>query len=380
MVTSLRQMFYRQYNLTSIDVWTVDTSAVTDMSFMFDNDKITSVDLSNFDTSSVTSMGSMFNSCRQLTSLDLSGFDTRNVKDMTSLLMDCEYLQILNISNFNTSNVTSMISMFYGCRALTSINIEHFDFSNVTSMISMFYGCRALTSVTGFAGKDIHSCTDVNNMFFDCDNIKDFDFSGANLSGVTDMSTMFERCNPESVSFKNADLSSVTDMSRMFFVQGGRLKTADFSGCDLSKVTDISSMFAFQTNLTEVNFGLNMDNVQNADSAFLNCSSLRDFPRIHFAGDSVNISRLCAVAGGSGAMIGDLGNYPDISGGTITSMDYAFANQPNMEMIGLFSNIGLTAAPTQAFAGCSGLKKVYTTQPENEYILAALNTDLPDKK
>lgn len=198
------------------------------------------------------------------------------------------------------------------------------------------------------------------------------------MSGVTDMSKMFGSCNPESVSFKNADLSSVTDMHGMFSVQGGRLKTADFSGCDLSKVTDISNMFAFQTNLTAVNFGLNMDNVQNADSAFLNCSSLRNFPRIHFAGDSVNISRLCAVSGGSGAMIGEIGNYPSISGGTITSMDYAFINQPNIQMIGLYG-IGLTAAPTSAFAGCTGLEKVYTTGLENEYILAALNTDLPDK-
>ena len=79
-------------------------------------------------------------------------------------------------------------------------------------------------------------------------------------------------------------------------------------------------------------------------------------------------------------MIGELANYPDISGGTITSMDYAFTNQPNIQMIGLLSVIGLTAAPTQAFAGCSALEKVYTRGLENEYLLAALNTDLPDKK
>ena len=78
-------------------------------------------------------------------------------------------------------------------------------------------------------------------------------------------------------------------------------------------------------------------------------------------------------------MIGEIGNYPEILGGTITSMDYAFTNQPNIQMIGLL-DIGLTAAPTQAFAGCSALEKVYTAQAENEYILAALNTDLPDKK
>lgn len=379
-VTNMGSMFSACYSLTALDVSKFNTSNVTNMNSMFSGcGKLTALDVSNFDTSKVTNMGGMFNGCGKLTALDVSNFNTSNVTYMSSMFYGCSSLTALDASKFNTSNVTNMSKMFYNCSSLTAIDVSNFNTSNVTSMTSMFYQCRALTSVTGFAGKDIHSCTNVDGMFYDCDNIKDFDFSGANLSGVTDISTMFSSCNPESVSFKNANLSSVTDMSGMFSVQGGRLKTVDFSGCDLSKVTDIHNMFAFQTNLTAVNFSDKMRNVQNADSAFLNCSSLRNFPRFHFAGDSVNISRLCAVAGGSGAMIGELANYPNILGGTITSMDYAFTNQPNIQMIGL-SGIGLTAAPTQAFAGCSGLEKVYTTQAENEYILAALNTDLPDKK
>ena len=58
-------------------------------------------------------------------------------------------------------------------------------------------------------------------------------------------------------------------------------------------------------------------------------------------------------------------------------MDYAFTNQPNIEMLTILSTIGLTAAPTQAFKGCTGLKQLFIPQ-ENEYILAALQTDLPD--
>lgn len=339
-----------------------------------------SVDVSGWDTSNAVDIGNLFYACSSLTAIDVSNFVTSKATGMGSLFRDCTNLTSIDVTMLDTSNVTDMGGMFAGCTKLESLDLTNFDFSKVETMYIMFQDDRALRSVTGFAGKDIHSCTDVERMFDDCDNIKDFDFSGANLSGVTDMSTMFSSCNPDSVSFRNADLSSVTDMHGMFSAQGGRLKTADFSGCDLSKVTDIHGMFSFQTNLTAVNFGYKMDNVQNADSAFLNCSSLRDFPRINFAGNSVNISRLCAVSGGTGSMIGELANYPSISGGTITSMDYAFTNQPNMEMIGLLSGIGLTAAPTQAFAGCSGLEKVYTIGEKNEYILAALNTDLPDKK
>lgn len=72
-----------------------------------------------------------------------------------------------------------------------------------------------------------------------------------------------------------------------------------------------------------------------------------------------------------------MGDNFDIIGGTITSMDYAFINQPNIEIMDIHSAIGLTAAPTQAFKGCTGLKILFMSQ-ENEYILAALQTDLPD--
>ena len=352
-------MLYREYNLTSIDVWTVDTSAVTDMSFMFDNDKITSVNLSNFDTSSVTTIGSMFNSCRQLTSLDLSGFDTRNVKDMSCLVQNCEYLQTLNISNFNTSNVTSMTSMFYGCRALTSINIEHFDFSNVTSMTSMFYGCQALTSVTGFAGKDMSSCKSMMNMFLNCYNLKTIDFSGANLSSVTNMSNMFDNLGDMSIA---------------------KLETADFSGATISSVTDMSNMFRDQAKLTTVK-GVFNGAVQNMDSMFMRCSSFDSITdiRITAAGDSINITRFMACISPAGVYSNDMNIfYGSGSSGTITSMDYAFTNQPNITTIDLYDfDINLTAAPTSAFAGCSALRTVMVK--ENEHILAALQTDLPDK-
>lgn len=251
----------------------------------------------------------------------------------------------------NTSAVTDMYYMFCNCENLTSIDVTNFDTSNVIYMSYMFDNCRDLTSVTGFAGKDMSSCTSMDSMFSQCYDLKTIDFSGA-------------------------DLSSVTDMNNMFSAEGGRLKTADFSGCDLSKVTDIHNMFAFQTNLTAVAFGYYMKNVQNADSAFLNCSSLTSFHNIGFAGDSVNISRLCGNTS-TGSIVSKLGDYVFIDGGTITSMDYAFINQPNIEIMNIHSAIGLTAAPTQAFKGCTGLKLLFMSQ-ENEYILAALQTDLPD--
>ena len=50
-------MFNGQDVVTSIDKWTVDTSAVTNMTFMFHNCRnLTAIDVSNFNTSNVTDM------------------------------------------------------------------------------------------------------------------------------------------------------------------------------------------------------------------------------------------------------------------------------------------------------------------------------------
>lgn len=223
----------------------------------------------------------------------------------------------------------------------------------------MFYGCKALTSVTGLAGKDMSSCKSMMNMFLNCYNLKTIDFSGANLSSVTNMSNMFDNMNNMSIA---------------------KLETVDFSGATISSVTDMSNMFRDQAKLTTVK-GIFNGAVKNMESMFMRCSSFDsiDDIRITVAGDSINITRFMACASPAGVYSNDMNIfYGSGSSGTITSMDYAFTNQPNIPTIDLFEfDINLTAAPTSAFAGCSALRTV--TVKENEYILAALNTDLPDK-
>ena len=272
---------------------------------------------------------------------------------------NCRNLTTLDVSNFNTSNVTDMSDMFNSCGKLTAIDVSKFNTSNVTSMTSMFYGCRALTSVTGFAGKDMSSCKSMNNMFLNCYNLTTIDFSGANLSSVTNMSNMFD----------NLDNMSIA-----------KLETVDFSGATISSVTDMSNMFRDQAKLTTVKGTFN-GTIQNMESMFMRCSSFDSIDHISIsaAGDSINIARFMACASPAGVYSNNMNIFYGRSSGIITSMDYAFTNQPNIQTIDLLEfDINLTAAPTSAFAGCSALRTVMVK--ENEYILAALNTDLPDKK
>ena len=64
--------------------------------------------------------------CSKVTSkVVFKDFDTSAVTNMSSMFDGCSNLTTLDVSNFNTSAVTNMSSMFYGCSKLTSIIGTH---------------------------------------------------------------------------------------------------------------------------------------------------------------------------------------------------------------------------------------------------------------
>ncbi|ENZ5545741.1 immunoglobulin-like domain-containing protein [Enterococcus hirae] len=101
-------------NVTEIEgLSQLDTSKVTDMSYMFYGmSSVTSLDVSSFDTSKATNMGYMFRNISSVTSLDVSSFDTSNVKNMGYMFRGMGSVTSLDLSNFDTSKVTTMESMF----------------------------------------------------------------------------------------------------------------------------------------------------------------------------------------------------------------------------------------------------------------------------
>ena len=102
------------YNLKEITFNNIDTSNVTDMSYMFRGCvSLTNINgLNYFDTSSVTDMSYMFAYCCNLTSLDLSSFDTSNVSNMSYMFYGQKHTKIFDLSSFDTSKVTDMSYMF----------------------------------------------------------------------------------------------------------------------------------------------------------------------------------------------------------------------------------------------------------------------------
>ena len=171
----------------------LDTSNVTDMSFMFDFCKqLTQLDLNNFNTTNVTNMNCMFQYCQNITTLDLRGINTSNVTSMISMFNCCYNLTTLDVSGFDTKNVKSMDSMFKTCENLTTVDISNFDTSNTTKIGNMFVYCSGLTSLD-LSNFDTSKVTDMSYMFYDCTSLTSLKL-GTNFDRLTGTS-MFGNCS-----------------------------------------------------------------------------------------------------------------------------------------------------------------------------------------
>ena len=141
----------------------LDTSNVTNMSFMFKGTKVTELDLSNFNTSKVTNMTSMFYDCTRLKRLDVSNFDTSSVTTMNKLnteggmFQNCDALVELDISSFDTSLVTDMHNMFKNSDKLKTIYVSNkFVTDKVTIDGTMFTGSTKLVGGNGTTYSSSH--------------------------------------------------------------------------------------------------------------------------------------------------------------------------------------------------------------------------------
>ena len=80
----------------------------------------------------------MFEKCYELTDIDLAPLNTSNVTDMSYMFYDCFGLTSLDLTPLDTQKVANMEDMFAGCSGLTSLNLSTLDTQNVTNMGEMF--------------------------------------------------------------------------------------------------------------------------------------------------------------------------------------------------------------------------------------------------
>ena len=204
-------------NITSVSFKTGNTIKPTSTAYLFYGlSNITSLDLSNLDTSNVTNMTWMFNGCESLIKIKGSeNLVSSKVTTMERIFNYCISLSSLETSNWNTSNVSIMTGIFNSCKSLTSLDLSSFDTSNVTNMSYMFTGCESLTEIIGLDNFDTSKVTAMNNMFHECNNLS----SSITImcADITYFRNMFTNCSIEPgtefiVKYKDTTEDIVIDM------------------------------------------------------------------------------------------------------------------------------------------------------------------------
>ena len=280
---SIKGLFSELDNLTTINgLEKLDTSDVSDMSFLFDHDvNLTSLNLGQLNTANVTNMDHMFSMCQKLTSLDVSQLNTTNVTIMNSMFYDCEALTNLTLTaangstKFDTSNVTDMTSMFEKCISLPSIDLSNFDTSSVKSMQHLFYLCAKLPSLD-LSKFNTTNVTNMAGLFSKCYSLTKLDLSSFDTRNVTDMSHLVSVCdNLTDITFgNNFKTTNVTNMNSMFY-HLQKMKELDLSSFDTSKVTNMKWMFYQSNALKELDIhNFDMSAVTNSDEMLEDLDSL----------------------------------------------------------------------------------------------------------
>lgn len=236
-ITDMSYMFAKCDGLSSLDIRSLNTQNVDTMYEMFSGCKgLTELDLTNFVTDNVTTMGRMFENNFNLVSIDLSSFNTEKVTDFSYMFRNCLSVLSLNLKHFKTAKAETMRNMFDRCQVLFTLDLSSFDTQNVTTMYSMFGNCKELTTINmeQFNTSKVES---MYYMFANCSKLASLDLSNFDTSNVTTMEYMFASCTLLSeVKISHFNTKKVTNVSYMFH-QCSALTALDLTGFDTSKVS-----------------------------------------------------------------------------------------------------------------------------------------------
>ena len=276
-------MFATLMTITAIDFGDdIDTSKVTDMSYMFSPcPKLTSLDLSNFDFSGVTDPAKFANMFTGLgadaannpitiwvkdnaTISKLNGVST-GINNSFAKYVSCEiargerineaikafpgsFSEIRFVANSSTTSESvivgaSNIYMVLKNNGVLELHTAAPKFVFKASCYGMFKQLRNIIAIDFGDNIDTSNVTNMSEMFFDCPILSSLDLSGFNTSNVTNMNSMFYHCSSlTSLNLSSFDTSNVTSMYGMFY-ECTELSSLDLSSFNFGSDTIFTLMF-----------------------------------------------------------------------------------------------------------------------------------------
>ncbi|WP_242202077.1 BspA family leucine-rich repeat surface protein [Aestuariivivens insulae] len=221
--------------------------------------------------------------------------------------------KIMSIEQWGTIAWTSMADAFACCENLTYNATDAPNLSGVTDMSYMFNYCIVFNG--DLSSWDVSNVTNMANLFNDANSFNG-DISTWDVSNVTDMRGMFSYGTPFNGDISSWNVGNVTRMDFMF--QYNTVFNGDISNWDVSSVIDMDQMFENNTAFNGDISGWDVSNVIHMSSMFAYNNA--------FNGDisGWNVSKvedMDSMFDSNTAFDGDLGNW-DIS--SVERMDSMF--------------------------------------------------------
>lgn len=189
----------------------------------------------------------------------------------------------LRLSNTATT-LDNMFSIAYWAAEeyLTTADFSHTDLSGITNMESMFQNCKHLETCV-FGEVNTPELKNIKNMFKYCYALRSVDIASLQTDKVTDMSSLFFNCSSlERLDLTGFMTNSVTDMSNMFY-SCRKLETLDLSSFDTSNVTNMNSMFCSCNSLKDIDLtSFNTVKTKDMGGIFQICESLKSLDLRNF--------------------------------------------------------------------------------------------------
>lgn len=190
----------------------------------------------------------------------------------------------LRLSNTATT-LDNMFSIAYWAAEeyLTTADFSHTDLSGTTNMESMFQNCKHLETCV-FGEVNSPELKNIKNMFKYCYALRSVDIASLQTDKVTDMSSLFFNCSSlERLDLTGFMTNSVTDMSNMFY-SCRKLETLDLSSFDTSNVTNMNSMFCSCNSLKDIDLtSFNTVKAKDMGGIFQICESLESLDLRNFS-------------------------------------------------------------------------------------------------
>ena len=266
--------FFELFPMSSGTFTNLDTSDVTDMTYMFSSageiaSSFTLTGLNDWNVSSVIFMNNMFSNAGKNASTvnigNISAWNTSNVTDMTSMFAGYGFNATsfnLSIGSWDVSNVQTMNSMFHAAGYNTTGtwtvgNLSNWQTSSLNELDQMFYqsGYNANSwSIGDISNWDVSNVVSMRSFMFSAgyrsNNWNIGLLKNWNVSHVTDMQDSFHEAGYNASVFKldlsNWNVSNVTNMMGLFRGSGFNSSTwniGDISSWNLENATNLSAMF-----------------------------------------------------------------------------------------------------------------------------------------